>query len=60
MFIGKTDIEAETPIFWPPDGKNLLIGKDPDAGKDGRWEKKGTTEDEMIGWHQQLNGHEFE
>ena len=47
-------------IFWPPDGKNLLIGKDPNAGKDGRREKKGTTEDEMIGWHQLLNGHEFE
>ena len=59
MFIGKTDIEAETPIFWPPDGKNLLIGKDPDAGKDGRWEEKGATEDEMVGWHHRLEGHEF-
>ena len=50
----------ETPILWPPDTKNWLIGKDPDAGKDQRWEKKGTTEDEMAGWHHRLNGHEFE
>ena len=58
MFIGRTD--AEVTILWPPDAKNLLIGKDPDAGKDWRQEKKGVTEDEMIGWHHQLNGHEFE
>ena len=49
VFIGRTDAEAETPIFWPPDVKNWLIGKDPDAGKDWRWEEKGTTEDEMVG-----------
>ena len=55
-----TDVEAETPILWPPDGKSQLIGKDPDAGKDCRQEEKGTTEDEMVGWHHQLNGHEFE
>ena len=48
IFIGRTDAEAETPIFWPPDAKNWLIGKDPDAGKDGRQEEKGTTEDEMV------------
>ena len=60
IFFGGTDAEAETPILWPPDGKNWLIWKDPDAGKDWRWEKKGTTEDEMVGWHHQLNGHEFE
>ena len=59
IFIGRTDIEAETPILWPPDAKNWLIWKDPDAGKDWRWEK-GTTEDEMVGWHHWLNGHEFE
>ena len=58
MFIGQTDVEAETPILWPPDAKSWLIGKDPDAGKDWRWEK-GTTEDEMVGWHHQLNGHEL-
>ena len=50
-FIGWTDAEAETPILWPPDVKNCLIGKSPDVGKDGRWEEKGTTEDEMVGWH---------
>ena len=60
IFIGKTDVEAETPILWPPDGKNRLTGKDPDAGKDWRQEEKGTTEDEMVGWHQRLDGHEFE
>ena len=60
IFIGRTDVEAETPILWPPDLKNWLIWKDPDAGKDWRWEKKGMTEDEMVGWHHQLNGHEFE
>ena len=59
MFIGRTDAEAETPILWPPDGKNWLIWKDPDAGKDWRWEEKGTTKDEMVGWHHRLNGHEF-
>ena len=59
MFIGRTDVEAETPILWPPDAKNRLIRKDPDAGKDGRLEEKGTTEDEMVGWHHRLNGHEF-
>ena len=59
MFIGRTDVEAETPILWPPDMKNGLTGKDPDAGKDKR-EKKRATEDEMIGWHHRLNGHEFE
>ena len=51
--IGKTDAEAETPILWWPDAKNWLIGKDPDTGKDWRWEEKGTTEDEMVGWHHQ-------
>jgi len=60
IFIGKTDAEAETPILWPPDSKNQLIGKDPDGGKDWRWEEKGMTEDEMVGWHHQLNGHELE
>ena len=53
VFIGRTDVEAETPILWPPDVKNghQLIGKDPDAGKDWRREEKGTTKDEMVGWH---------
>ena len=60
IYIGRTDAEAETPILWPPDAKNWLIWKDPDAGKDWRHEEKGTTEDEMVGWHHQLNGHEFE
>ena len=59
IFIGRTDAEAEAPILWPLDVKNSLIGKDPDAGKDCRQEK-GITEDEMIGWLLQLNGHEFE
>ena len=59
IFIGRTDAEAETLIIWPPDAKSWLIWKDPDAGKDWR-EEKGTTEDEMVGWHHQLNGHEFE
>ena len=59
IFIGRTDTEAETPILWPPDAKNRLIGKNPDDGKDWRWEK-GTTEDEMAGWHHRLNRHEFE
>ena len=60
MFIGWTDTEAETPIVGPPDAKNWFIGKDPDAGEDWRWEEKGMTEDEMVGWHHQLDGHEFE
>ena len=59
-FIGRTDAEAEAPILWPPDMKSGLIRKDPDAGKDWRQEEKGVTEDEMAGWHHQLNGHEFE
>ena len=57
VFIGRTDAEAETPTLWPPDAKNWLIGKDPDAGKDWRQEEKGTTEDEMVGWPQWLDGH---
>ena len=57
--IGRTDAEAETPILWPPDVKNWLIWKDPDAGKDWRREEKGTTEDEMVGWQHWLNGHQF-
>ena len=61
IFIGRTDAEAETPILWLPDAKNWLTGKDPDAGKDWKWEKrKGTTEDEMVRWHPWLNGHKFE
>ena len=60
IFIGRSYIEAETPILWPPVVKSWLIGKDPDAGKDWRWEEKGTTEDEMVGWHHWLDGHEFE
>ena len=60
IFIGRTDAEAEAPIIWPPDAKGQLIGKDPDAGKDWRQEEKGTTEDEMVGWHHRLNEHEFE
>ena len=59
-FIERTVAEAEAPILWPPDVKNWLIGKDPDAGKDLRQEEKGTTEDEMVGWHHWLDGHEFE
>ena len=59
IFIGRTDAEAETPILWPPDAKNWLTGIDPDAGKDWRREEKGTTEDEMVRWHYQLDGHEF-
>ena len=58
IFIGRTD--AEAPIIWPPNVKNWLIWKEPVAGKDWRWEEKGTTEDEMVGWHHWLNGHEFE
>ena len=60
IFIGRTDAEAETPILWPPDVKNWLIGKDADAGKDWRREEKGTTEDEMVGWPYWHDGHEFE
>ena len=58
VFIGRTDAEAETPILWPPVAKNWLIWKDPDAGKDWRQEEKGMTEDEMVGWHHWLRGHE--
>ena len=58
IFIVRTGAEAETPILWPPDGKNWLIGKDPDAGKDLRQEEKGATEDKTAGWHHRLNGHE--
>ena len=59
VFIGRTNVEAETPILWPPDAKRWLIWKDPDAGKDWGQEEKGTTEDEMVGWHHRLNGHGF-
>ena len=59
IFIGRTDTEAETPVVWPPDAKNWLIEKDPDAGKDWSWEEKWMTEDEMVGWYHQLSGHEF-
>jgi len=59
-FIGGTDAKAETPILRPTDAKNWLIRKDPDTGKDWRWEEKGTAEDEMVGWYHRLNGHEFE
>ena len=58
IFIGRTDVEAQTPILWPPDWKNWLIWKDPDAGKD--WRQKGMTEDEMVVWHHRLDGHYFE
>ena len=60
IFIGSTDAEAESPILWPPEVKNWLIGKDPDAGKDWSQKEKGMTEDKMVGWHHWLNGHEFE
>ena len=60
IFIGRTDADAESLILWPPDVKNWLIGKDPDDGQDWRREEKGMTEDEMVGWHHQLDGHEFE
>ena len=60
IFIGRTDAAAEAPILWLPDAKSWLIWKDPDDGKDWRWEEKGMAEDEMIGWYHQLNGHEFE
>ena len=60
IFIGRTDAKAETPVLWPPHAKSWLIGKDPDAGRDWGQEEKGTTEDEMAGWHHRLNGREFE
>jgi len=59
VFIGRTDVEAKTPILWLPDAKSWLIWKDPDAGKDWGQEEKGTTEDKMVGWHHRLNGHGF-
>ena len=59
IFVGRTDVEAETPILWPPDAKNWLIGKDPDAGKDWIWEEKGTTEDEKGDWLHWLDGLSF-
>ena len=59
IFIGRTDAEAEAPLLWPPDVKNWLSEKDPDAGEDWRQEEKGMTEDEMAGWHLRLSGHEF-
>ena len=59
LFMGRTDAEAETPILWPPDSNSWLIGKDPDAQRDCGQEEKGTTQDETVGWHQQLNEHEF-
>ena len=59
VFIRRADAEAETPILWPPRAKSGLIGKDSDAGRDWGQEEKGTTEDEMAGWHHRLNGHEF-
>ena len=59
VFLGRTDSEAETPILWPPDVKSRLIGKDPDAERDWGQEEKGTTEDEMAGWHHQLDAREF-
>ena len=59
VLIGRANAKAETPTFWPPHEKSRLIGKDPDAGRDWGQEEKGTTEDEMAGWHHQLGGHEF-
>ena len=59
VLIRRTDVEAETPTFWSPDAKSWLSWKDPDDGKDWRWEEKGTAEDEMVGWHQWLNGHDL-
>ena len=59
ILIGRTDVEAEAPILWPPDEKSQLIGKDPNAGKEGR-KRRGWQEDEMVRWHYQFNGHEFE
>ena len=60
IYTGRTDAKADAPIFWPPDAKSLLIGKDPDAGKDWGQEEKGTTQDEIVGWHHWLNAPEFE
>ena len=60
IFIGRTDAEAEVAILWPPCVRSQLFGKDPDTGRDWRQEEKGTAEDEMVGWHHRLNGHEFE
>ena len=60
IFIGRTDAEAETPTLWPPDANNWLIWKDPDTGKDWRQEEKRKTEDKIVGWHHQVDGHEFE
>ena len=60
VFVGRTNVEAETPVLWPPDAKSWLIWKDPDAGKDWGQKEKGMTEDEMSGWHPRLDGHEFE
>ena len=60
IFLGRTDAETEAPILWPPDAKNWLTEKDPDAGEDWRQEEKGMTEDEMVGWHHRLDGHKFE
>ena len=60
VFIGRTDAKAETPILWPPHAKSWLIGKDSDAGRDWGQEEKGTTDNEMAGWHHRLDGHEFE
>ena len=60
VFFGRNDTKAETPVLWPPHGKSWLIGKDPDAGRDWGQEEKGTTEDEMAGWHQRLDGRESE
>ena len=59
IFFGRIDAEAENSVVQPPDVKNWVIGKDPDAGKDWRWEEKGTREEEIVGWHHRLNGHEF-
>ena len=59
VFIGRTDVETEAPILWPPDAKSWLIGQDPDSGKDWGQEEKGTTGDEIVGWHHWLNGHGF-
>ena len=59
IFIRRTDAEAEAPILWPPDAKSWFTGKDPDAGKDWRYEEKGATEDEMVGWHHRLKGYEL-
>ena len=60
IFFGRTDAEDETTVLWPPDVKNWLIGKDPDTGKDWRWEEKGMTVDEIVEWHHRLTGHELE